>query len=366
MMATSLDTYAQVCARYPQARQTLQKLHQDPQVTLVHGVDATQPLPLPPLPSLSMQHPPPTKKKQKQHQQPQSHTINTWDAIIWNFPYPTGVGTAGTHSATVCDHLLSEFFQRAQVCLGVSGQVYVTTLLRQQCSLPAGRSGDNDKSNSNWDLARMASHAGLELVACQPFSSDEYPGYRPKRSFDNTTFPYSQHARTFVFGHSTSSHNNKKKKKKKHPNSVDVMTKLRNEQREQQAIFHTNLQRLLLQQQKKKSNHTKIPDKEGIYVGVLRDVYEKKFPLDPFPDGMERLGVTLKRAAAAGVCRLEQRGITNRSSLWVTTATAAVAAITTVGGGIVQDNDDDDDDDDAVGTTGNNTNVTLLEKNDLR
>lgn len=86
-----------------------------------------------------------------------------WDSIVWNFPYPAGAGSAGTHSAAVCSQLLSDFFASAKACLKPAGRVYVTTLNRQKAvGLPV---------TPDWNIEIMASEAGLELEDVSPFNN---------------------------------------------------------------------------------------------------------------------------------------------------------------------------------------------------
>ena len=275
--ASSLDTKGIVSTRYAKGKKNLDRLNADDAVTVRHGIDATKI-------GLSAAGLGGGRRRRR------------WDSIVWNFPYPAGAGSAGTHSAAVCSQLLSDFFASAKTCLKPAGRVYVTTLNRQQAvGLPI---------TPDWNIETMALEAGLELEDVLPFNRKEYPGYLPKRSFEDTSFPH-EHAKTRVFCHGRQDAGESSptlESRAEVSRSAILAQSIKVEQ-----AFHKEIQKLL---------HKQAPKKE-IYVGVFRDLYKQEFN-KPLPyDGIERLGATLKRAAAAGVCGLETR---QDSALWIVDA----------------------------------------------
>lgn len=296
LFATSLDTFSEVCDKYKSAYENIQALHQLSHVTVCHQVDAT---------NLSQ------SLQQRQ----------MWDDIIWNFPYPNGKGRAGTHSSKDCQLLLSQFLSCSVPLLNTPGRIHVTTLDRQQpppqqqtnvstfcadrttstTNHTEGVSDDDTTTVPDWNVPALALQFGMELIEERPFLPKDYPGYVPKRSFEDSSFPRYQSATTLVFGHAKPGALQRYQQRQA-TKQVQAQETLKS--------FFGNLRILL-----RKYN-------QGIYVGVFRDLYRKEFGKLPLPyEGMERLGVTLKRAQAVGVCRLEERP-KNKSSLWIVEASS--------------------------------------------
>ena len=285
LTATSLDSPNELYRLYRRAKTNISRLKKFPRIKVFHNVDATQ----------------------LQQWEQQWHTRKTypWDAILWNFPYPTGIGKAGTHASHVCQKLLADFFASALPTLRRdTGRIYITTLLRQQP--PSHLVTADSDATPNWSLPEVASDAGLQLLEVHPFDAAQYPGYTPKRSFEDSTFPH-QHALTFVFGNEDSNFDGDPVEwPPQQPSTQQV-----------EEVFHDELRHLL--------------SKRGeIYVGVFRDVYMQIFGKASLPyDGIERVGATLKRAAAAGVCTLQER---QDGELWVV-STDSEGRISSGGGG---------------------------------
>ncbi|WCJ32558.1 hypothetical protein M5689_013976 [Euphorbia peplus] len=143
MLATSLDSYDILVAKYKNAKWNLEMLVKLGAHTL-HGVDAT---------------------KMRLHS---DLMMQKFDRIIFNFPH------AGFHGKEddirlIERHkkLLLGFFQNASGMLRANGEIHVTHKTSTPFSL--------------WNLEGLAWVSSLRLIECVDFKIEDYPGYNNKR-----------------------------------------------------------------------------------------------------------------------------------------------------------------------------------------
>ncbi|CAK8565796.1 unnamed protein product [Lathyrus sativus] len=143
IVASSLDTYAEVTKKYKNAKSNLEEL-QKLGAYLLHGVDATQ----------MKFHP----------------DLKMWrfDRIIFNFPH-AGFHGKEDNLMMIKMHmdLVFGFFKNASHMLRINGEVHV-----------------NHKTPppfDTWNIEKLAEQSFLMMVECADFKQEAYPGYNNKR-----------------------------------------------------------------------------------------------------------------------------------------------------------------------------------------
>ena len=166
--ATSLDSEDYVTSTYDKARRNLDMLDADDSVVVMHGVDATN------LNMVCVRHP---------------HGQLTWDSIVWNFPYPA----QNVASPKQGSMLLADFLSQVSARLdSPNGRVYVTL-----ASAQGGTTREAAAYDRAWDIDKLSSEAGLELIEVLPFDPSDFPGYEPRRAYRDGSFPF-EGARTHI------------------------------------------------------------------------------------------------------------------------------------------------------------------------
>ncbi|XP_058783969.1 heavy metal-associated isoprenylated plant protein 41-like [Vicia villosa] len=143
IVATSLDTNAEVTKKYKNAKSNLEEL-QKLGAYLLHGVDATK-----------MKFHPDLKMRR-------------FDRIIFNFPHAGFYGKED-NSMMIKMHmdLVFGFFKNATHMLRINGEVHV-----------------NHKTTppfDTWNIEKLAEQSFLMMIECADFKQEDYPGYNNKR-----------------------------------------------------------------------------------------------------------------------------------------------------------------------------------------
>ncbi|CAL5202399.1 unnamed protein product [Lathyrus oleraceus] len=143
IVASSLDSYAEVTKKYKNAKSNLEEL-QKLGAYLLHGVDATK-----------MKHHPDLK-------------IRRFDRIIFNFPH-AGFHRKEDNLMMIKMHmdLVFGFFKNASHMLRINGEVHV-----------------NHKTTppfDTWNIEKLAEQSFLMMIECADFKQEAYPGYNNKR-----------------------------------------------------------------------------------------------------------------------------------------------------------------------------------------
>ncbi|KAI8553066.1 hypothetical protein RHMOL_Rhmol06G0316100 [Rhododendron molle] len=143
IVASSLDSYAELIKKYKQANSNLVKLV-NLRAELFHGVDAT---------------------KMKLHP---DLKMRKFDRIIFNFPH-AGFHGKEDNKLLIQMHrdIVHGFLRNARGMLRANGEIHV-----------------NHKTTSpynQWNLEELASQNSLALIECVDFRAEDYPGYNNKK-----------------------------------------------------------------------------------------------------------------------------------------------------------------------------------------
>ncbi|WCJ32554.1 hypothetical protein M5689_013974 [Euphorbia peplus] len=143
IVATSLDSYDILVAKYKKAKVNLEILSMYGACTL-HGVDAT---------------------KMRLHT---DLMMQRFDRIIFNFPH-AGFDGREDNTRLIEKHkkLVLDFFRNASGMLRANGEIHIT----HKTSFPF----------SSWNIPELARRNSLGLIDCVDFKIEDYPGYNNKR-----------------------------------------------------------------------------------------------------------------------------------------------------------------------------------------
>ncbi|KAG7353721.1 protein of unknown function DUF2431 containing protein [Nitzschia inconspicua] len=160
--ATSLDSLDQVKVRYRNGGKNLRVLSSVANVTVRHGIDATK-----------LEH---------------VFDEEEFDSIVWNFPYPEEQVIARSGEGK---SLISGFLKSSKNCLALNGRIYLTLAHKQ------GGTSYEVASNRGWNLEEVARNLHFDVIDALPFAAEDFPGYSPKRAYNDKSFPHSD-SRTHI------------------------------------------------------------------------------------------------------------------------------------------------------------------------
>ena len=159
--ATTLESKADLLAKYSGAVETLWELTSLRNVRVLHEVDA--------------------------HNLAELHSRlaagGRWDTIIWNFPYPIAIdcygNPCGRFGASQGSALMRGFFASLH-----SQAAFVSPRVELHLTL--------SKSHiAGWGVDKLADEFGFDLIQQVPFSvlARAYPEYSPRREHEDGSFP---------------------------------------------------------------------------------------------------------------------------------------------------------------------------------
>ncbi|KQJ90673.1 hypothetical protein BRADI_4g33190v3 [Brachypodium distachyon] len=143
LVATSLDTYADLGIKYGNALSNVSELERMG-ATVMHGVDVTQMDP------------------------PRDLLLRLFDRIVFNLPH-AGFNGREDNKVMISLHqeLVRGFFRWARGRIWPDGEIHVTHKTKHPYWI--------------WDIEKLASDSSLALIDKVPFDKKDYPGYNQKR-----------------------------------------------------------------------------------------------------------------------------------------------------------------------------------------